>query len=503
MPLLGPPNVEKLKAKRNVKGLIRALTHEDAAIRLDAAKALGELGDPRAVDPLVALIVSETYSSVQRAAAIALGALESEEAVPKLMAGLPPTPTLTLKTIDLLAHVGGGYAVNTLTEELKNDYLDRETRVAILHALGLIGSPKAIDVLLAEMGGAEYDAALEAAAMMGESVIFPLVTVLNTGNSRQKRAAVRVLSRLNSVNTFLPLVKALQDEDASVRETVAEALEWSKDVRAVRTLLVGLKDPEPSVRKKAARALGRQGSPLAVTDLIQAVQDENPGVRQEAVWALGRLKAEAALGALTLSLQDSAPAVAQEAAWALGQIRDKRTIPSLILAMRSQDKGVRRASAEAVEKVADKSAVKPLQELLDSPLLEVKLKAAELLAKLGSGMGVERLLEAMQKVNVRDTLVTFKEELQTRKQISESTRQKMAYLENYQEVVRVLEFILERVVDDVPLSVLMELTGLEVYGIRPEASSHGRAFGPEKMNTARIRELAIHELERRGFDVES
>ena len=41
----GPPNIEKLKEKRDVKGLIKALSHKEWNIRRDAAKALGELND--------------------------------------------------------------------------------------------------------------------------------------------------------------------------------------------------------------------------------------------------------------------------------------------------------------------------------------------------------------------------------------------------------------------------------------------------------------------------
>ncbi len=41
MGLFGPPNVEKLKEKRDMNGLIKALSYEkDAYIRLKAAKAL-------------------------------------------------------------------------------------------------------------------------------------------------------------------------------------------------------------------------------------------------------------------------------------------------------------------------------------------------------------------------------------------------------------------------------------------------------------------------------
>lgn len=55
MPLFGwsISDVEKMKAKRDVSGLIKALSYKkDAAVRVRAASSLGEIGDARAVDAL-------------------------------------------------------------------------------------------------------------------------------------------------------------------------------------------------------------------------------------------------------------------------------------------------------------------------------------------------------------------------------------------------------------------------------------------------------------------
>lgn len=52
----GPPDIEKLRARRNVKGLAKALDYEKdwaVALKVAAAEALGEIGDERAILPLV------------------------------------------------------------------------------------------------------------------------------------------------------------------------------------------------------------------------------------------------------------------------------------------------------------------------------------------------------------------------------------------------------------------------------------------------------------------
>jgi HEAT repeat protein len=78
MPLFGPPNIDKLKAKRDVKGLIKALGYERAAVkdkaegvRYYAARALGQIGDARAVEPLIAML-KDNWRTVREAAAEAL-----------------------------------------------------------------------------------------------------------------------------------------------------------------------------------------------------------------------------------------------------------------------------------------------------------------------------------------------------------------------------------------------------------------------------------------------
>ena len=44
MPFFRKPNIEKLKAKNNVKGLIKALRYKDLGVRDSAASALAQIG---------------------------------------------------------------------------------------------------------------------------------------------------------------------------------------------------------------------------------------------------------------------------------------------------------------------------------------------------------------------------------------------------------------------------------------------------------------------------
>jgi HEAT repeat protein len=94
MPLLGSPNIEKLRAKGKVKALLRAL-HDarDPAVRRDAARALGQIGArsrdaarrTRAIEGLVAALRDEDRR-VSKAAARGLSRVGAPSVRPLLSA---------------------------------------------------------------------------------------------------------------------------------------------------------------------------------------------------------------------------------------------------------------------------------------------------------------------------------------------------------------------------------------------------------------------------------
>jgi HEAT repeat protein len=74
MGLFGPPDVEKMKAKHDVNGLVKAMGYKnDVVIREKALEALCEIDMAHAVEPLIA-VLKDANSHVRRVAADALGA---------------------------------------------------------------------------------------------------------------------------------------------------------------------------------------------------------------------------------------------------------------------------------------------------------------------------------------------------------------------------------------------------------------------------------------------
>lgn len=72
MTTLSRRDINKLKAKRDVPGLIKALDHEDGAIRARAAAALRKMEDARASEALGA-VLDDDFLDVRREATLGLG----------------------------------------------------------------------------------------------------------------------------------------------------------------------------------------------------------------------------------------------------------------------------------------------------------------------------------------------------------------------------------------------------------------------------------------------
>ena len=156
--LLGPPNVEKLKARGDVWRLVNALHYQnDDSVSRNAAQALVEIGEP-AVQPLIACLWNRDQSHL---------------------------------AVELLAEIGEP-AIEPLIAALKKAFRPHE-RVAIIKALAEIGPP----------------------------AVLPLIAVLKNGWVTERQNAARALGQIGDERAIAPLVAALKDEDVDYLATKA------------------------------------------------------------------------------------------------------------------------------------------------------------------------------------------------------------------------------------------------------------------------------------------
>ena len=82
MGIFGPPNIDKLKATKNLKGLIGALKHKDYHIQEKAIAALADIGNP-AIEPLIGASKHKDWK-IRSGAVKALGKIGGERVVEAL-----------------------------------------------------------------------------------------------------------------------------------------------------------------------------------------------------------------------------------------------------------------------------------------------------------------------------------------------------------------------------------------------------------------------------------
>lgn len=181
-----------LKARAAVTPIARVLANPQLERRYVAAWALGEIGYPQGVPPLIAAL-DDAEKEVRRAAVRALIKL-NREAVPALIAYLPTA-----------SPQGGTGAVR---------------------ALGDIADPRALDILLQQVNGsARQEIFLALGKLKDPRAEAALVAGLADPDWRTRMNAAMALGPLGGPAGAAALQKSLQDDVMVVREWSARSLE--------------------------------------------------------------------------------------------------------------------------------------------------------------------------------------------------------------------------------------------------------------------------------------
>jgi HEAT repeat protein len=446
MPLFGP-NVKKLEATGDVSGLIQALSClKDSAVRKEAARALGQIGDLVALAPLAAAL-NDRDSDVGQAVLAALGKM----AAPRLdqiiqILGVPAVDDERKAAAEALVQVGGS-AVEPLIAALKhrNGFL----RERAARALGRIGDARAIEPLIGILDDT-YDFVHEAAAValvqFGASALEPLMAALNDRDTDTRRTAAGTLDRLGwspganeagaaywvakgeldkaaqiGAPAVGPLVSALEDQDKDIRKVAVHALDllgWSPDSgesgaaywvtrrdfdkcvqiggAAVGPLAAALQDKDEEIRCAAVEALGQIGDARAVESLLLALQDRNRDVSGAAAEALEKL-------AWTPDVGEAGGAFwAATAKWDKCVQIGAPAVEPLIAELKGGDHAVRQAAAEALGRIGDARATTPLVfAALRDREGGVRDAAVKALVDIGDASAFETLISALDDRNIR------------------------------------------------------------------------------------------------------
>ena len=235
----GPPNIEKLKNKQDVQGLIKALSYEkDDTIRISAAGALGQINDLSAIEHLKNLLYDKD-EKICRAAAEAL-------------ANIGICHMEALET--LLESKFSNYAVEKLIWLIECEWTgynsSSENKQKAAKLLGDLGDLKAIE---------------------------PLINAVHDRDRYVRENALRSLGKYNDERAISALILALTKHHEYVGGsiTASHALIEMKNPKTVNFLLdqIKNKDWQFSARMMAIHTLGEIGDTHATVGLEKTYTD--------------------------------------------------------------------------------------------------------------------------------------------------------------------------------------------------------------------------------------
>jgi HEAT repeat protein len=327
-----------------------------------AAKALGQIGDPRAVEPLI-----EAHFT-----------------------GAPEDFSLGLDTAAALWSLGGPAAQDALGQAAQ------EGSWGALFQLSLKRDKRALPPLLRYLRHEDKGQQAEAAEYLGylgdPDAVGPLISALRDEDVHVRGCAAQALAFLEALNpeddrAAGPLLEALRDEDSTTRELAADALGWIQGPRVLSALHdLFQQEADPEVRLLAAGALGRKGDLRGFDLAVQGLQDSRWQVRVCAVYALGLMKDQRAVEPLIQALQDENEDVKSKAVQALGKLGGRRATEAVISAL-GDPEVIFRACRElrwmgepwaipAVERWCEAESLSGFQHFIHQVLYDLKRKRA-------------------------------------------------------------------------------------------------------------------------------
>src|SRR2546430_2368635 len=284
-----------------------ALGHAQPGVRRQAALAAGRIGDPTAVELLVAAL-RDSDRAVQAAAAFALGLLQDPRAVQPLAAllrGVAPAQqgAPEVEAVTALAKIGGDEAARAV-----GDLVGSGSRPGT-------APPPAVSAAL-----------LEAWRLGSRAPIAALVGYAEDADAAARWHAVYALGRLRAGAGVSTLLAALRDREPFVRATALRGLtraaadsaklEPGRIAGAVR-LLLG--DADPAVRVNALRALASFRDSALAGAAASLATDPDVNVAVQAETTLGALGGSVAVRALAAGGRSAVFALRRQAVIGLAQ----------------------------------------------------------------------------------------------------------------------------------------------------------------------------------------
>uniref|UniRef100_A0A7C4AIG0 HEAT repeat domain-containing protein n=1 Tax=Thermodesulfovibrio aggregans TaxID=86166 RepID=A0A7C4AIG0_9BACT len=264
----------KLRSKKAIPILIRLLDDVKRDIRIASAKALGEIGDREASQPLIKKTIEDEDANVRKAAIKALGIIRAPEAYKVLIKALDREiyPDIIETIVSALISIDQ----EKFLKNLKS--YKREIKQA------LAGLTYSIDIL--NMLVQCEDKEVRKAALYGlgrlatEEAISKILEFIKSEDRELKKAAIVALGEANFCSD--ELFQCLEDKDPWVRYFAVKSVHKASDPQILLERLIPLlDDPFPPVVIATVEALSDIATPETRELLLSKINHPDRAVREK------------------------------------------------------------------------------------------------------------------------------------------------------------------------------------------------------------------------------
>jgi HEAT repeat protein len=440
----------------SVAALVSLLTDEDVNVASASIVALGKLNRREVIPALVAVLAGNNawlhYHAIET-----LGRLKAVEALPAIVA-CDQNPALKKAILEAAGSIGGFGSIDLLASRLASSpipdfallqafvavdesprprlvaereraYLRRkfrenaptgaaaaialavkktgrpDRRAHLLRALGWIGSPDSLPVLLSALSAEGSDAAERALEDFGAASDPALLSLLSPSADEQKaETALKLLSTRPEPGMLFPVLGLLDHDSPAVRRRAVELLAKIADARAMDYLIAHLGDGDAGVDAAAVEALAalvqrhpEQKEPLQKR-ISRAAIAPDPLTRANALSLLFEIGSEEFRSRVSTASKDEDSVVRARAVALAARSLDVSLAPLFDHALADENALVRQAAVVAIGGTAMPSSRREaiLASLQDDDLW-VRAAACRCLGAMGGPEDVARLSEGAEK----------------------------------------------------------------------------------------------------------
>jgi HEAT repeat protein len=338
--------------------LIAALNDSSWLVRISMIQALGEIGDPRAVEAVSRRLDNSGDENERNDAADCLGAIGDLASIESLFrASGHEKYSVRAHACAALSSIGGAGALERVAGAARDD--TGYVRVYATRGLVRFGIEHAGEALRVALEDELWEVQSAAARSLADLKL-PAATAMLEQAAQSPDLRVRTVSlwalgrRVEDAGIDL-LCTALRSGDDGTRRDIANGLKDIGDDRTADALITATHDKNYFVRKIAAEGLGKTGTTRAVPALIRLLDDPEEYVFWAVPKALGKIGGLEATRALLMRARSDLRELSRSyVVDALATIAVKEGVDPLRKALGDTDRNVRRAASEALAKVTRK-----------------------------------------------------------------------------------------------------------------------------------------------------